>query len=636
MHLKEIQGLRAVAALLVAVYHIWFHRVSGGVDAFFVIAGYLLFTSLFRKGDFAPAAIRRYYQRTMARIVPGVAAVVAGTCALFYALEVDSIWRAQILDAAASLGFVMNWWLAQTGRDYLDIGAPPSPFQQMWALSLQVQLYFALPLVAWAVHAVVTRLRLGERWVFGILAALAVVSFAYAQSMVFIDQQRAYFDSVARGWEFLLGGLLALRIERLRLSARAAKALGLVALFVFCTFAAAIPAADLFPGAVALIPVLATAAIIVAARNGGEIRPLTAPAMQRLGDLSFAFYLWHWPLYVAVWIRTGDADVGLLPGLGVIVLAGLLAQATTAWLEAPFRRSRWANGRFAAAALACALVLAPAGLAVGAWGAAYLDARREANEAMARFKAGQDVAGVLPPTVVLRADVAKGYYGDCHQVGTAEAAKRCVYGAKDGDRTVALVGGSHSLQWLPALEVLAERESSLRILALTKASCPFTFPDPSFELAHAPSCAEWTRRVIESLLAEPPAMVLTVGTRMTKIGEVVPEGFAAAWAPLLEAGIPVVALRDTPRPGFDAGLCVDRSPDLSACAVERDAVLRPTPFGPGEVPEGVRLIDLSDLFCDDRICPPVRGDLIVYRDASHITATYARANAHRLAEALGQ
>ena len=138
-YLLDVQGLRTVAAGLVALYHVWLHRVSGGVDVFFVVAAYFMIAGLTRREPLRLHHLTDYYASTARRVVPGTALVVVVTTLAALLLMPEPDWREQISHAFASLAFVENWWLITTGADYLQRGLAASPFQQVWALSLQAQ-----------------------------------------------------------------------------------------------------------------------------------------------------------------------------------------------------------------------------------------------------------------------------------------------------------------------------------------------------------------------------------------------------------------------------------------------------------------------------------------------------------------
>ena len=633
MYLREVQGFRVVAALLVAVYHIWFHRVSGGVDAFFVIAGFFLVLGFLKQERPGLADVLRYWQRTFARIAPSAGVVILATCVLMMASGIDMLWERRIRSAIAALTFTENWWLARNGVDYLSMGQAPSPFQQMWALSVQMQLYLLLPL---AVAGALAALRaLGwQRHAAPVLAGMVLAAFGYALLKTHQYQPTAYFNTFTRVWEFLAGGLLAFWLPRLVVPRRVAKGLGYLSLAVLAGFAAVIPVERAFPGLAALVPVLVTVGVIIAARSGGEIGLLTNRPMQWLGNLSFTFYLWHWPLYILVWDRTGSPDVGLVAGLAILALAFGLSVLTYELVERPFREAAVLRGRPGPAFAACALALLPAALAAGLWSGSYVMWRNQAESDRLSTLSGAPVAAMVPSTLIVRSDLPVSYADGCYQrdMGAADLVE-CGYGNPDGRVTAVLVGGSHSLQWLPALQRIAEKAPELRIINLAKSGCAFTLSLDTIAIDAAPeACLEWNRRAIARIRALQPDVVVTIGTRPGADGEIIPEGFRQAWQAL--GDLPILVLRDNPRASFDIAACVDRldgaAPD---CTLPR-SVLRAAPFSPRELPANVTLADFSDAFCDRDACPPVRDGLLVYRDSNHLTATYAALQAPRLSRYL--
>lgn len=145
-YLHGVQGLRTIAALMVAVYHIWFNRVSGGVDVFFVVAGYFAAGSLLTISS-QPSTRQRahdsanYLLRTARRVIPSATVVIVGTVAAGIIFLPRSLWESSLPHGWASLLFLENWHLINVGHDYLQQGMAASPFQQFWALAIQVQSY---------------------------------------------------------------------------------------------------------------------------------------------------------------------------------------------------------------------------------------------------------------------------------------------------------------------------------------------------------------------------------------------------------------------------------------------------------------------------------------------------------------
>lgn len=205
----DIEGLRAVAAILVAVYHIWLGRVSGGVDVFFVIAGFLVTGTLLRQLErTGRISAGSYLGRLMVRLLPNaltvLLAVGVATVLLFPVTRQADVMR----EIVASALYVENWQLIANSVDYLARDAGDSPVQHFWAMSIQGQFYLiwlALALLATYVGA-----RYAARPRLTVLIALVTaVSFGCSVVMTWLDQPVAYFHTATRAWEFGVGGLVA-------------------------------------------------------------------------------------------------------------------------------------------------------------------------------------------------------------------------------------------------------------------------------------------------------------------------------------------------------------------------------------------------------------------------------------------
>lgn len=623
VYIHEIQGLRTVAALLVAIYHIWFQRVSGGVDAFFVIAAYFAMTSFAKQDRVGLSAVAAYWANTARRVFPMTSAVILTTIVGILVFAPHSGWHDHIGHATASLLFVENWWLAIAGVDYLQQGAAASPFQQMWALSVQVQFYVVMPLLIWASFRIGAAAGAAPLKTCGrLLAALSLISFAYNLFVTASHQPWAYFDSLARAWEFFFGALLALYLPRLKIGRRAARIVGGVSLAVLVSFAAIVPVASAFPGWAALVPVLATSGIVAASARGVGPAVLRWPVVTKLGDISFAFYLWHWPLLLLARLLLREQALGLGAGLGVILASAALAFATTYGFERPFRRWPLLNGRPALAIALSVLLMVPAGLGLFALREAY------------RHEVAATAGGYRPAPVVARQDVPRSYKDGCHQTIWDPTVRECRYGVPDGVRTIVLVGGSHSLQWLPALEKIAA-ERHYTIVNMTKSACLFSLDDTSISLVDQKSCLAWARAAVARIGELVPDLVLTIGTRGRGAGEHVPQGYLDAWTALGRHTIPVLALRDNPWFNFDVIGCLEaEGASHDDCAVARAEVLGDVAAAAGDLPGNVAFADFSDLFCDDATCWAVRDGILVYRDEHHITGTFALVHADRLEQAI--
>lgn len=623
---------------MVAIYHIWIQRVSGGVDVFFVVAAFFIVGSFLRNGAPSLGDLLAYYSKTLRRVVPSAALVILATIVVSLFLMPDSMWRNQIKHALASTLFLENWALAMTATNYLSQGSPPSPFQQLWALAVQVQFYFVFPLLIWMAGLIDRRLGSRRRQAcIYMLVTITTVSFLYSLYITAKDQPWAYFDTFARAWEFAIGGLLAFVVTRITLPRYLARVLGWLSLIVLLTFALVVNVSTLFPGAVALVPVLAACGIVISARNRCDMRLLNNRYVVWFGDMSFSFYLWHWPLLSFYRYTTGSFDIGLLPGVGIILSAGILAYLTTWGFETPLRRSVLLSRQRLYSVAACALLLVVPTVAASAWYHDYQGRRTEALTSLAAYlEKGVAVKGeIYPPTLIASMDLPVSSKDGCHQSPTGEELVECTYGDENADTTVVLAGGSHAQQWLGALREVA-RQENLRLITLTKGACMLSL-DADADYMEYPSCHVWNEKVIDRIREIQPDLVFTNATRGQGNQEKVPKGYLASWKALAEGGVDVLALRDNPWFGFDVPECIDLHRDSdTACAKPRDTLLAERPPTNDYDLDNVYFGDVSDLFCDDNLCHPRQDGVLIYRDGHHITNTFSLLQAPRIREIVDQ
>ncbi len=213
----ELQGLRALAVLLVVVYHVWLDRVSGGVDVFFVISGFLITGQLYRASMRGRIEFRRMWGRMLTRLLPAALTVLAVVMAVAVVVLPEHRWMQTAREVVASALFFENWQLVANSADYFAQHSSASVFQHFWSLAIQGQFYLVWPLLV-ALVVLVAR-RAGRTLRRSLVVALAVVfalSLAYSIWLTASNQPLAYFHSATRVWEFALGGLTALVIDEVR------------------------------------------------------------------------------------------------------------------------------------------------------------------------------------------------------------------------------------------------------------------------------------------------------------------------------------------------------------------------------------------------------------------------------------
>ena len=335
----EIEGLRAIASLLVVIYHVWIGRVSGGVDVFFALTGFLAAGQLVRAAERGGIDLVTQWGRTLRRLVPPAAVVLVGTMIASLVFLPESRWPQAIREVVASAFFVENWRLAADAVDYYASHNTASVVQHFWSLSIQGQFAIVFPVVIVVATLVARRAGLAARpAVAGLLLAITALSLAWSILSTAHDQTYAYFDALARIWEFTLGGLLALNLHRLRLPDWAGVALGWAGLLGLALCGTVLDVEGGFPGYLALWPVLCAVAVIVAgdtAHRFGSARWLSSRPMQYLGSISFPLYLWHWPVLLLAQAADHREEPGPVLGLAVVLTSLALAAATRAHRRGP-------------------------------------------------------------------------------------------------------------------------------------------------------------------------------------------------------------------------------------------------------------------------------------------------------------
>jgi peptidoglycan/LPS O-acetylase OafA/YrhL len=670
----DIQGLRAVAVTMVLLYHARLPFVPGGfagVDVFFVISGFLITGLMVREIErTGRLSLRTFWARRAKRLLPATAVVLVATAIGSVLFLPQLRWTSTAADIVTAALYVINWRLATQSVDYLAQDYAPSPVQHFWSLAVEEQFYVVWPLLMVAVAAVAHRVRWSLRRTLTVaLVVLAVPSLIWSVHVSAVLPS-AYFTTTTRLWELAVGGGVALLARRCAtLPARIALPVSWLGIAVLAGVSLFLPDSVPWPGWMALIPTLATAAVLAAgpaAGPRGAVLLLGRAPMRFVGDLSYSLYLWHWPLVV---FATAHWE-GLTPtrGLIVVLLSFVPSYLTYRFLEAPVHHSRRLGrhpGRALALGAACTAigVLAGVGLQVAIPNVKAIPAADRPGAAAlltvpSRAIARDHAASITPDPLKARDDLPDLYARDCQSNYDEAVPVPCVFDPPAGvarTATVYLVGDSRAAQWSPALQELGAQQG-WRVITLTKAGCPFSKAVLVKKIngvdTKYTSCTQWNTAVAKILTSGPdrPALVVTSAywpyvafvNGKTTTGPAAKEaeiaGVRSSVQEVTAGGVPVVALRETPKMSQDIGECVSAHRNrLTECTTSRKKALTPAhvlqPALAG-LP-GAAVVDLdSKAICPREQCPVVIGNVLIYRDNHHLTATYARSLAPFLKTAL--
>lgn len=647
----DIEGLRGIAVLSVLAYHAAVPGPTGGyvgVDIFFVISGFLITGLLTGR----PIGLWDFAARRARRILPAAATVLVATAAAGGAL-LDPLRGTDLAhDLIAAAGQFANWRFVGQQTDYLAAEHDPSPLQHFWSLGVENQFY-----LLWGVLLLgLARYLHGRRRTVAItLATLAVggLSLALCLRWTATSAPLAYFSTGSRLWEFaagacaaLLGSALAARTPG-RTPGRALT--GALRLLGWAGLAAVLGSILLydrttpFPGAAALLPVLGTAALLLAAPADRIVGGLLATRpLRAAGRLSYAWYLWHWPVLTIAQARYGQLS-------WTVLLALTAASALPAWLtlrlvEQPLRYGSSPAPRRGLAVGASALVIPLIAAltlgggtvrALGGTASAQTVAPAGAVDGPTLLAPGARVLGLTPSLARAREDFPPGK--GCEIPLNADSSPRCLFGNQDSPDRIVLLGDSHAGQWISAGLALAEqRHWALEVLV--KPGCPLaTLTVRNDVLGRTyDECDRWRENTLTRLTSGPkPRLVLMAG--LNRYGS--QEERAAGWTRTLDRltalGAPLAYLGDTPMPGKDIPTCLAASDGRSdACFFPRETAFEPDPLLDGGLAAryGVRTLDLGPVLCPGSgpSCPAVLEGVVLYRDTGHITDTLARVLAPRI------
>lgn len=667
---RDLNGLRGVAIALVVVFHIWMGRVSGGVDVFLTLSGFFFTASLLRSAE-AGASLNPITRitRVLRRLGPPLLITLLAVAVASVFLLPRTRWADLGDQLVSGVFYYVNWQLATTANDYLAADPSVSPVQHLWSVAVQFQFYlFAIAVVfglAWIRRSIRPDgpRSLRPRTFSVIFTVIAVVSFVYAADGVRRHQAWNYYDTGARLWEIMLGAALAALLaartssvetaaepRRARLSSTARGALAVLGMTVIVLCGFVVDGVTAFPGPLALIPVLATLALIVAGSETAVAATLSNRFFAWVGSIAFPLYLWHWPLLIFYLSATGRSHADAVGGLGIIGASVALAWLTVRLVERPAQSTTFTPGRVAVTACAGIAALAVTAGSIG-WNV-YIDrsiTAVQADESVDELThpgaleltdgVRAEPAAVRPPLYSAPEDLPISTLEGCIADFETRDAVSCTYGDLDASRTIVLAGSSHAEHWLTALDALGIQHG-FKVVTFLKMGCPLSADTmPMLGANEYPDCLDWTQTVLADVATMNPDYVFTTSTRPREDfpGDYTPAWYTSVWRELAAEGVGILGIRDTPWLAYRAIDCLADGGDATSCGIPRDEAL--DPVNPALAASfqfpGFSSLDLSDAVCDDTVCRVEQGNVLIYRDEHHLTATYVRTLTTELGRQVG-
>jgi peptidoglycan/LPS O-acetylase OafA/YrhL len=645
----DIQGIRGFALILVLACHAGVPGFAGGyvgLDIFYVLSGFLItgliLTEVDRKGSLS---ISRFYARRAKRLLPLAVTVLAFTVVMAAALLSPAQSQKVAGDVLAAALYFVNWHFIAEAVDYFAFEETlTSPVQHYWSLSVEEQFYLLWPLTLGAGALFARRLGMGVRRSIAILIVpIAIASLVYSLAYTPVDPRAAYFSTLTRIWELAAGGILALVLPvGLRLPRAVSAPLAGAGLAVLAVSTVAFTGETPYPGWRALLPVGATLAVIVAGTAtvaSGPTRLLATAPLNYLGKISYAWYLWHWPIIIFAGVEWGPLST--LDLVAATLVSGVFAVATHYTIEEPFRRSRSLGRRpRRALALGGTCTVAAVLLAFGLQASsppvptASPELAKGAQEVGPVNPDQESVDALRPNPVDAPTDKGQMFDDGCVLLHEETVSPECAYGDVDSETTVVAFGDSHALQWFPPLMQLAENRG-WRLVGLARAGCVVG------QVTYERPCNVWRNNAMRRIIRREQPELVVISTSTGGRYEVLHKGrklnrrasqplliagFARTLRRLVRSGSKVVVLRDQMLAPFSPPECVSANRDnLRNCTFlsQRRRSRAFDAFGTAKV-DGAKLVDPNRILCPRNRCPSVMGRVLVYRDTYHMSATFAR------------
>lgn len=644
----DVEGLRAIAILLVVACHAKVTALAGGfvgVDVFYVLSGYLI-TGLLVQEILTTGTLRfaNFYGRRMRRLMPAMLLMLLVVCALGRLLLAADGQAEQALAATGAAVWLSNFHFAFANMDYFAPGAETNLFLHTWSLGVEEQFYLVWPLLAvlamgaWAgARKKPTLARL--KYAFG---AVFILSLALSLCWTWHSPRLAFYMMPSRAWQFATGGLVFLVVGTpnfqmgvRQLGRRWSVTAGWAGLAMILASALLINGAMPYPGYWALLPTLGTALVLTAVGGASHwycaTRWLTARPLQAIGRVSYSWYLWHWPVLLlgAQLIDTRSGWNRLL----LVVLSLLVASLSYRFFETPIRHYRKLLAKPRMAVFVGLAIMVLAGSFALRWQQASLT--RLKTPGQLRYAAAHFDAPVI-------------YRMGCDDWYFSASVKTCAFGDKDAKHTAVVIGDSVGLQWFPAYARVFDRPD-WRLLVLTKSSCPMV-DDPFFYARISREytvCGEWRKAALKDIAGWNPDIVILGSTftyPFTQRQWI--DGTRDVLQVLEGHAKKIYIMRATPVPAFDGPSCLAPRSWLYEALSQRAQCAKAVhstrfdnawrwlhaavqPFG------NVHLMDVNDHVCPHDVCHAALDGKIVFRDDMHMTASFAASLSPEVGKALG-
>ena len=682
----EIEGLRGLAVGLVVAAHAGL-QIPGaalGPDIFFALSGYLIVGILLRGLEAGHGiSFRDFYARRIRRIAPALAATILLTVAVVALLNDPTTLARTAKDGAAALAGAANITFGLQAVDYFG-STEPSPLLPLWSIGVEEQFYLLVPLllgIAWKIGK--------RRAILMTLAVIALGSTIAAALLTPMEPIWAYYLLPTRAYGLAAGGLLAL-LETRALASNALRRIPLapIGFAIIVALTLLLPGEKGYPGlagplsgvaAVALVGGMATIGLrgTVSATGGRAMRALFSIApLRAIGRISYSLYLVHWPIlilptYFGITMNEGATALAVLAS---VLVAALMYR----FVEQPFRKGFALSLVPGTVLRRGGVVLASLVLALAGVGIAPDVASAEPGASddpgisvvtptpsssvvimnpsptpWAPISIGgtivHQLTGAVPANLKPALNRAAGDADNilnkgCSRDHYGETVPVCYYGKKGGTRIV-ILGDSHALHWMPALDLIG-KAYNYEIIPIAKVNCVFMDVKLyAYRLGKSyTSCTKWRLNAIAKIKELKPTLVILSHTETREEGkpnEIRPQYYADAVGRMLDKiPFPVLIFAETPNGEINIPTCLARNKsNVAKCVTKKPDVYPAWGYGRDLLVAKQRnlpLFDFTAALCPGTKCAPIIDGRVVFHDNHHLTTTMAKYLATPIGVALAQ
>lgn len=625
-HRNDIQGLRALAILLVVFNHAHVPGFAGGfvgVDVFFVLSGFLITGILLREYRQSGRIVyTTFLARRLKRLFPTLLVVLVSVMFVASAVMAGYEFSQQTTSAPYAITWTSNFFFTFSAKNYFADLQVRDLFLHTWSLGVEEQFYVIWPtlmLVILELSALNRNANLPRTRILAGFGGVFLASLVLSLYWSAVHPLWSFYLMPSRIWQFATGALLFVWVEdkgaNFSLSVARRNMILVTGLALIVGSAMSLDRKMTYPGYWALIPSFGALLAIAAGsfrRESSSTAGLSHPALVWIGDRSYSWYLWHWPVLILGFSWFGPHRAVIT--IGLVVVSLLLAATSYRLVELPFWKGRY-NVIPARVAIVVSIFLMSATIIALPKSVGTLELNK--------------VSSNTESSVPVRLDVPIIYSLKCDTWIFSAEVKPCVLASPTAKKTAVLFGDSVGAQWFSLLPAIY-RNPEWRIIVLTKSACPIVDKDYFYPRIRKVNniCSEWRNQALKYLESIRPDIIY--------MGSDTSYGYSQAdWIGgsqrILDKLSPVagniVILPGTNALNFDGPSCLQKKKECVRKLPAHTHVAGVTSFlhAAAKKYTNVTVLDLNDLVCPNGYCParPASG-IVEYRDAKHLTDTFVR------------